>query len=167
MTKQTPAEPIRIATNGADAPAGSPPTEPFTLTVDDVLISLGASRTGLSEAEAIDRLQRHGRNRLPSSARRNPFLRFLAHFNNVLIYVLLAAAITTASLQHYIDTSVILAVVIANAIIGYIQEDRAEKAMDAIRDMLAPQTTVLRDGERRAIDTADMVPGDLVLLEPG
>ncbi|MGB3688993.1 MAG: HAD-IC family P-type ATPase [Jannaschia helgolandensis] len=167
MTKQTPAEPIRIATNGADAPAGSPLTEPFTLTVDDVLISLGASRTGLSESEAIDRLQRHGPNRLPSSARRNPFLRFLAHFNNVLIYVLLAAAITTASLQHYIDTSVILAVVIANAIIGYIQEDRAEKAMDAIRDMLAPQTTVLRDGERRAIDTADVVPGDLVLLEPG
>jgi len=91
----------------------------------------------------------------------------LSHFHNVLIYVLLGAAIITASLGHWIDTGVILAVVIANAIIGYIQEGRAEQAMDAIRQMLAPKSSVLRDGKRRSIDSVSVVPGDIILLEAG
>ena len=113
------------------------------------------------------RLARHGPNRLPEPARRSAILRFLAHFHNILIYVLLAAAAITASLGHFIDTGVILAVVIANAIIGYIQEGRAEQAMEAIRQMLAPRTSVLRDGKRRSLDSALIVPGDIVILEAG
>jgi magnesium-transporting ATPase (P-type) len=85
----------------------------------------------------------------------------------VLIYVLLGAAIVTAGLGHFIDTGVIVAVVIANAVIGSIQEGRAEQAMEAIRQMLAPRTSVLRDGHRRSLDGALVVPGDIVLLEPG
>jgi magnesium-transporting ATPase (P-type) len=94
-------------------------------------------------------------------------LRFLAHFHNVLIYVLLASAAVTAALQHWIDTGVILAVVIVNAVIGYIQEGRAEQAMAAIRGMLAPHSAVLRDGKRISVDAADLVPGDIVLVEAG
>ena len=104
---------------------------------------------------------------MPEPPQRSPVVRFLSHFHNVLIYVLLGAAVITASLGHFIDTGVILAVVIANAIIGFIQEGRAEQAMDAIRQMLAPKTSVLRDGKRRSIDSASVVPGDIILLEAG
>jgi len=134
---------------------------------NDVLAALAAQASGLSAEEAAQRLERHGSNRLPAPPKRNPVLRFLAHFHNVLIYVLLASAAITASLGHFIDTGVILAVVIANAVIGFIQEGRAERAMDAIRHMLAPRTAVLRDGKRITIDAADLVPGDVVLLEAG
>lgn len=104
---------------------------------------------------------------MPMPTRRSAILRFVTHFHNILIYVLLAAAAITASLGHLIDTGVILAVVIANAIISYIQEGRAEQAMEAIRKMLAPRTSVLRGGKRRSIDSAQVVPGDIVILEAG
>ncbi|PKQ06522.1 MAG: carbonate dehydratase, partial [Alphaproteobacteria bacterium HGW-Alphaproteobacteria-10] len=126
---------------------------------DDVLATLGAGERGLTEAEAAELLARHGPNRLPEPPKRSAILRFLSHFHNVLIYVLLGAAVITAGLGHYIDTGVILAVVIANAIIGFIQEGRAEQAMDAIRQMLAPHSSVLRNGKRRSLDSATVVPG--------
>lgn len=135
--------------------------------VEDALNALGARQAGLSQEEAERRRARHGPNCLPGTKRRNPMLRFFTHFHNLLIYVLLGAAGITAGLGHFIDTAVILAVVIANAIIGYVQEGRAEQAIAAIRQMLAPKTSVLRDGERRTIDSADVVPGDIVLLEAG
>jgi calcium-translocating P-type ATPase len=94
-------------------------------------------------------------------------MRFLVQFHNVLIYVLLGAAVVTAALQHWIDTGVILAVVVANAIIGFIQEGKAEAAMTAIRQMLAPKAAVLRGGARVTVDGTALVPGDIVLLEPG
>ncbi len=94
-------------------------------------------------------------------------LRLLAHFKNVLIYVLLGAAALTATLGHFVDTGVIVAVVIVNALIGFIQEGRAEQAMNAIRQLLAPKSSVLRDGERCTIDSALLAPGDIVLLEAG
>lgn len=122
---------------------------------------------GLSEAEVATRLETSGPNRLPAAARRNPVLRFLSHFHNALIYVLIAAGLVTALLQHWVDTAVILAVVIVNAIIGYIQEGHAEQAMDAIRGMLTPHATVLRGGQRATIDAEMLVPGDIVLLEAG
>ena len=131
------------------------------------LEALGTSAAGLSHDEAASRLQTHGPNRLPQAPRRGVALRFLSHFHNILIYVLLAAAVITLTLEHYIDTAVILAVVIANAIIGFVQEGKAEKAMDSIRRMLAPHAAVLRNGERRTVDGEALVPGDLVLLEAG
>jgi magnesium-transporting ATPase (P-type) len=135
--------------------------------LETALAAVDGHATGLSTAEAALRLGRYGANRLPEPPRRSAILRFLSHFHNVLIYVLLGAAVTTAALGHLVDTGVILAVVIANAIIGFIQEGRAEQAMDAIRQMLAPKSSVIRDGERCSIDSASVVPGDIVLLEAG
>lgn len=122
---------------------------------------------GLDVAEVQARLDRVGLNRLPEAARRPAWLRFLLQFHNILIYVLLGSAAITAMLQHLWDTVVILAVVIANAIIGYVQEGKAEKAMDAIRQMLAPRAAVIRAGERLSIAGEGLVPGDIVLLEAG
>lgn len=148
-------------------PAPSP-TEVWHATGEEaVLETLGVSRGGLSTAAAAERLERVGPNALPKGESRSALRRFLAQFNNLLIYVLLGAAALTAALAHWVDTGVILAVVLANAIIGFIQEGRAEQAMDAIRQMLAPKSSVLRDGERRGIDSALLVPGDIVLLEAG
>lgn len=135
--------------------------------VDMALAAIDGHAAGLSSVEAAQRLDRYGPNRLPEPPRRSPILRFLSHLHNVLIYVLLGAAVITGALGHLVDTGVILAVVIANAIIGFIQEGRAEQAMDAIRQMLAPKSSVMRDGERRSIDSASVVPGDIVLLEAG
>ena len=133
----------------------------------DCLTDLDAGADGLTAIDAAQRLTSHGPNLLPEARARGPALRFLAQFNNVLIFVLIGAAIVTGVLQHWIDTGVILAVVMANAIIGFIQEGKAEAAMAAIRNMLAPRATVLRDGRRQTVDGASIVTGDVVLLEPG
>lgn len=133
----------------------------------EAITALDSQEAGLSDTESAQRLKKYGLNRLPAPPTRSPVLRFLTHFHNVLIYVLIGAAFITASLGHFIDTGVILAVVIANAIIGFIQEGRAEQAMDAIRQMLAPHTSVLRNGKRQTIDSANVVLGDIILLEPG
>lgn len=136
-------------------------------TGENVLAELNTSVTGLSRPEALARLQRYGPNRLPTVIGRSALIRFLLQFHNILIYVLLGSAAVTAMLGHLIDTGVILAVVIANAIIGYIQEGKAERAMEAIRHMLAPRANIIRDGERISIEGEQLVPGDIVLLEAG
>ena len=135
--------------------------------IEDCLERFGATAAGLSGEEAAARLEKHGPNRLPEPPKRHAALRFLSHFHNILIYVLLGSAAITLAMQHYVDTAVILAVVIANAVIGFIQEGKAEKAMESIRRMLAPHASVLRDGERRSVDGEVLVPGDIVLLEAG
>ncbi len=137
------------------------------LSAQEALRALAAETSGLSSDEAARRLAEFGPNRLPEPPRRSALLRFLGHFHNVLIYVLIASAAVTAALQHWIDTGVILAVVIVNAVIGYVQEGRAEQAMAAIRGMLAPRSAVLRDRRRQSVDAADLVPGDIVLIEAG
>lgn len=136
-------------------------------THESVLERLGSTQAGLSTQEATRRLSEYGPNRLPEPPRRNPILRFLAHFHNVLIYVLLGSSVVTALLGHWVDTGVILAVVIGNAIIGFVQEGRAEQAMAAIREMLAPHCAVLRDGKRISVDADVLVLGDIVLVEAG
>jgi magnesium-transporting ATPase (P-type) len=138
-----------------------------SLPVQAVFDGLEASPAGLSDAEAEARRASHGPNRLPAAKRRSAAMRFLLQFHNVLIYVLLGAATITLLLDHVTDTLVILAVVLANAVIGFIQEGKAEKAMDAIRQMLAPHASVLRGGERVTVDGEALVPGDVVLLEAG
>jgi magnesium-transporting ATPase (P-type) len=131
------------------------------------LRDLQTAPAGLSAAEAAARLAAHGRNKLPEAPKRGPLIRLLLQFHNILIYVLLGAAVITALLGHLVDAGVILVVVIVNAVIGFIQEGKAERAMDAIRRMLTPRTAVRRDGERRSIDSETLVPGDIVLLEAG
>ena len=138
-----------------------------TLATDATLATLQTLPAGLVAEEAAQRLLLYGANCLPTAARRSNLMRFLLQFHNILIYVLIGCALVTAALDHWIDTGVILAVVIANAIIGYIQEGKAEKAMDAIRHMLAPHANVIRGGERISIEGDQLVPGDIVLLEAG
>jgi calcium-translocating P-type ATPase len=142
-------------------------TDPHSRPADDCLSDLKTRPEGLTASDAARRLAEHGPNRLPEVQARGPLRRFLGQFNNVLIYVLIGAAIVTGGLQHWIDTGVILAVVLANAVIGFLQEGKAETAMAAIRQMLAPRAAVLRDGRRVTVDGADLVPGDIVLLEAG
>ena len=131
------------------------------------LAALKAGESGLSATDAARRLQEHGANLLPEAQARGPLKRFILHFHNVLIYVLIGAALVTGMLQHWVDTAVVLAVVLANAVIGFIQEGKAETAMAQIRSMLAPRAAVLRDGHRVTVDGADLVPGDIGLLEAG
>ncbi|MCG8669535.1 MAG: HAD-IC family P-type ATPase [Pseudomonadales bacterium] len=138
-----------------------------SIATESVLKRLKSSPSGLTQAEAETRFLNYGANRLPQVERHNSLVRFLLHFNNILIYVLLVAALITGLLGHWVDTGVILAVVIVNAIIGFIQEGKAEQALDAICHMLAPRANVIRDGERRTIDGEQLVPGDIVLLEAG
>ena len=123
--------------------------------------------TGLSATEAAERLERHGRNKLPAPRRRSALQRFMLQFHNVLIYVLIAAGIVTLILGHWIDSGVIFGVVVINAIIGFLQEGKAEQALDAIRRMLSLNAQVLRDGKRREIPAEELVPGDIVLLGSG
>jgi magnesium-transporting ATPase (P-type) len=139
-----------------------------SLEADEALSRLDTHRhRGLTGKEAARRLERFGHNRLPAPRRRPPWLRFLLQFHNVLIYVMLAAAAITASLAHWIDTGVLLTAVIVNAIIGFIQEGKAEAALDAIRKMLSPSTIVYRGGERIEVAAETVVPGDIVVLAAG
>ena len=137
---------------------------------EDVKVAYAAlmvPQDGLSDAEAARRLAAFGPNRLPEGVRRSALMRFLAQFHNLLIYVLMAAGIMAAGIGHVTDALVILAVVLANAIIGFIQEGRAEEALEAVRGMIDPHASVLRGGRRLTIAAEEVVPGDLVLLEAG
>ena len=123
--------------------------------------------TGLTAQEAGKRLEEYGKNEIPKGKKRPWWSRLLMQFNNVLIYVLMAAALITALLEHWIDTWVILAVVIVNALIGFIQEGKAERALESIRKMLSLEAIVIRDGEKKTLDAEDLVPGDVVMLKSG
>jgi len=137
------------------------------LSADEALAAQQTGSAGLSAEEAERRLAEHGPNRLTPPSRRGPLMRFLLQFHNVLIYVLLAAAGVTALLAHWVDTAVIAGVVVINSIIGFIQEGKAEQAMEAIRRMLSPEATALRGGKRVVIAAETLVPGDIVLLASG
>ncbi|MBK9594403.1 MAG: cation-transporting P-type ATPase [Rhodocyclales bacterium] len=136
-------------------------------TKEEAFAGLESTPQGLSAEEAARRLATHGPNRLPPPKKRGALVRFLAQFHNVLIYVLLAAVAVTAALGHYVDSGVILAVVLANTVIGFFQEGKAESALDAIRNMLSHTAAVLRDGRRREIPAEELVPGDIVFLASG
>jgi len=152
----------------SDLPNPRPPDVPWhTLSDDEVEARLRTGPAGLKDEEARRRLEQYGYNRLAPPKRRGPLMRLLMQFHNILLYVMLGAALITAVLGHWIDTGVLLAAVVINAIIGFIQEGKAEAALDAIRGMLSPRATVLRGGSRREIDAAELVPGDVVLVASG
>ena len=137
------------------------------LSGDEAMAALSTSDAGLTQAEVAERLSRHGANALPVPPRAHPVMRFLAQFNSALIYFLLVAAAAAAMVGHAVDAAVIGAVVIVNAVVGFLQEGKAERALGAIRDLIAPQATVVRSGERQVVPVPDLVPGDIVLLEAG
>ncbi len=144
-----------------------PPPAWHALPGDQALARLAAGADGLTSPEAAARRRRHGANLLPHAPRPGLLRRFADQFRNLLIYVLVLAAAVSLLLGHALDAAVILAVVLLNAVVGVVQEGRAEQALAAIRDMLAPHAAVLRDGRRQEIDAAEVVPGDIVLLEAG
>ncbi|ROP35085.1 HAD-IC family P-type ATPase [Saccharothrix texasensis] len=132
-----------------------------------VLIAETDAETGLSGTAAGERLASLGPNRLPERRGPGRLRRMLAQFHNPLIYVLLGAAALTAALGETVDASVVLGVVLVNAIVGYLQEVRAEQALDALEAMVRTEATVIRDGTASRITSDDVVPGDLVVLEEG
>jgi len=134
---------------------------------ESVLDSLHSDPEGLTNEEALKRLAQHGPNKLPESRSRGAILRFLYQFHNVLIYVLILASAITAALGHWVDASVIFGVVIINALIGFVQEGKAENALKAIRQMLSPKAMVIREGLQSTIAAKELVPGDIVLLQSG
>ncbi len=138
-----------------------------SLTEAEVLERLAADRAGLDEEEAARRLAAHGPNSLPQAAATHPLLRFLAQFHSPLIYFMLAGALAAGLLGHIVDTAVILVVVLVNAIVGFVQEGKAERALGAIRDLISPHAAVMRDGRRQTVPVATLVPGDAVILEAG
>lgn len=138
-----------------------------SLPVAEVLSALAADRAGLSPEEAARRLRHYGPNRLPAAPRDSVLVRFARQFHNMLIYVLLVSAAITALLRHWVDCSVIVGVVLINAVIGVLQEGKAERALDAIRNMLSLNATVVRAGRRREIPAEQLVVGDVVLLASG
>ena len=137
------------------------------ISTKSVLASLDTSPDGLSKEETTIRLAKYGPNRLPETKSRSPLIRFFYQFHNVLIYVLIFASVVTAMLGHWVDSSVILGVVLINALIGFVQEGKAEDALKAIRQMLSPNALVMRDGRQVTIRADDLVPGDIVFLESG
>lgn len=135
--------------------------------VDQVLVDVGSTPDGLSSQAAQQRLELNGPNRLTPPKQRSPLMRFMLQFHNILIYVLLGAALLTIVLGHYTDAAVIGAVVVLNAIIGFIQEGKAERALEAISQMLSPQAQTTRDGQKHMLPAENLVVGDIVHLNPG
>jgi len=138
----------------------------YQMPVKQVFEDLQTSGSGLSTVQAESRLKEYGYNEL-EIRKRGPIIRFLAQFNNGLLYVLMAAAVLTAVLGHFIDMYVIIGVVLATVIIGFIQEGKAEASLEALKGMLVPECIAIRDSEKRIIRTRELVPGDVVLLESG
>ena len=154
-------------TVGANADAGSVECW-HAIPASEVVEQLATSvEKGLKAAEAGNRLKKYGPNQLPEGEKRGAFTRFLAQFNNILVYVLLGAGFTKLMLSLWVDAAIIFAVVVLNALLGFIQEGRAEKALDSIRSMLSTEARTARDGETRLIPADQLVPGDIVLLESG
>ena len=142
---------------------------PHTASVDDVVASLSTDvMTGLSSGEGAERLATYGPNRLAESKRRPAFLRFLDQFRDLLIMILLVAAVVSFAVSGELKTPVVvLLVVFLNALIGFVQENRAEASLEALKKMLTASSRVRRDGDVMEVATDDLVPGDIVLVEAG
>jgi magnesium-transporting ATPase (P-type) len=147
--------------------ASTPSMSWHSLPIEEVLTQLTSRSAGLTQKEAEQRLSAYGPNRLRPPRPRSPLLRFLSQFHNVLIYVLLVASAVTALIGHWVDTGVILGVVMISALMGFVQEGKAERALESIRHMLTLQATVFRDGRRIVVPAEWVVPGDIVFLQSG
>ena len=134
---------------------------------EEILRSLETSLDGLPEAEAGSRLEKYGPNKLADDVKTGRLKIILNQFRSPLIFILLIAGAITLVLGEYIDTGVILAVVLLNAVIGYVQEFKAEESMKALKKMVQSRTTVIRGGKEKEVDTETLVPGDVVLIASG
>ena len=140
--------------------------------IESVLETLGTTRKGISDREAAERLDRFGPNELREEKKVTPFELFVGQFKSILVVILIISAVVSAYLaiqegEPMTDTWVILIIVVMNAVLGFVQEYRAEKAVEALKAMVSPHVLVLRDTKEKSIDSKDLVPGDIVLLEAG
>ena len=142
-------------------------TDPYSIQADEVLYALRTKLDGLSAAEAAERLKAVGPNRLPAPPKEGLLMRFFKHFNDILIYILVFAGVAKAFLGHWVDAGVILAVAIINAVVGFVQEGKAEEALEGIRKMLSLRAHTRREGELLELDASELVPGDIVRLRSG
>jgi len=145
----------------------APIEQPHAAEASAVLAGLNSTIDGLSTAEAASRLTRDGPNAVPTGRRDSAIVRFIKHFDDILIYILLGAAALKAAMGEWIDFGVILAVAFINAAIGFIQEGRAEQALDSIRSMLSTKAQVKRDGDWTSLPAEDLVVGDIVRVRSG
>ncbi|WP_285109241.1 calcium-translocating P-type ATPase, SERCA-type [Paenibacillus sp. UMB4589-SE434] len=144
------------------------PIQPYhTWSTSDTLDHLGSSEQGLSTAEAANRISKYGKNALQEQEGKSIIAKLLAQFKDVMIVILLAAALISGILGEWTDAFIILFVVVLNAVLGVIQENKAEQALAALKQMSSPNAQVRRGGETITIRAEDLVPGDIVLLEAG
>jgi Ca2+-transporting ATPase len=141
--------------------------EPYQQTTDQLMAQWQTLPQGLTKAKVSERRRQYGPNELVEKEKKSPVLMFLAQFKDFLILILIAAAVLAGFVGDLVDTIAILVIVVINAIVGFIQEYRAEKAMEALKKMAAPTATVLRDGVPGTVPASELVPGDLVILEAG
>ncbi len=138
-----------------------------SLELDDVRARLETSSQGLSSAEAARRLERYGFNELQEKPRSTFLQLLIAQLNNFIVILLIVASVVSALLGDWVEAIVILLIVVLNAILGVVQESKAEESLAALKKMAAPECQVLRDGQRSSVPARDLVPGDLVFLEAG
>ncbi len=124
-------------------------------------------KNGLSSTEALRRLEKYGKNKLETKKKKTLFKQFLSQLKDVMIYILIIAAIISVFLGEISDALIILLVIIINAVIGVIQESKAEKALDALKELSTPKALVKRDGSLKEILSEDIVPGDIVIIDAG
>ncbi len=151
----------------AGKPKTTAPVNAHSLSATQVLAAFNSTQQGLTVTETKRRAEQYGANLLPQAAGPSLWYRFFKHFHDTLIYVLLFSAAVTALLGHWLDTTVILAVVIINAVIGFIQEGKAEQALAGIRQMLSVHANVCRDGQWQQVPAEQLVPGDVVKIRSG
>jgi len=137
------------------------------MTTEEVVSKLDSDQKGISSEQAKERLSQHGPNQLESPTKPSPLKIFIGKFKDYMVLVLIFAAIISFIAGETTNAYVILGIVVLVAIIGFVQEYKAEKAMEALREMVAPEADVIRDGQMSAIPAADLVPGDVVFLEAG
>ena len=137
------------------------------LSTEETLAELKSGQKGLTEDEARARLGRSGRNEIREMRRKSVAAMFLGQFADFMIIVLVAAAVVSGAIGEVADTVAILVIVVLNAVLGFVQEYRAERALAALRKMAAANATVIRDGQVRTMPAAELVPGDVVVLDQG
>ena len=137
------------------------------LSSDEALQRLTSRRSGLTEVEAKERLARFGPNELKSAKKISPWMLFLEQFKSILIIILLIAVVLSAVIGEPIDAIIIGVIILFACGLGFIQEYRAEKAMEALKKMAAPTASVIRDGNEEEIPARDLVPGDIIVIRTG
>ncbi|MBN1644608.1 calcium-translocating P-type ATPase, SERCA-type [Candidatus Woesearchaeota archaeon] len=139
----------------------------YQKSIKEVFLDLKTSEKGLTSDEASLRLQKYGPNAIEEVSRITPFKIFLDQFKSPIVWVLLAAIIISAVLQEYIDVGVIAAIVVLNAVLGFVQEYKAEKAIEHLKKLVSLKAKVLRNNKEEEINAVDLVPGDIILLSTG